>query len=143
MRVRSSGGENMAYKAGQSWSYCAPEGFQSSRLVIVAIATFDSRSPIICCTVTNAPQRQADGSVEAVTIPFLPLSEEAFTASIVACDEGMDGAVASGFVDGFEEWRVDPRGLSCFTVAFDGYLDRLIAHQMAAIVGADVGSDAA
>jgi len=128
----------MPYKAGQSWSYAAPEGFEHSRIVIGAIATYDGRSPIICCSVVAAPQRQPDGELVAVTIPFLPLSEDAFARSVIALDAAEHAShVAGGFADALDEWQSDPRGLSCFTVAFDGFLDRLIAHQMAAIVGSD------
>lgn len=128
----------MDYKAGQCWRYEAPEGFQSSRLVIGAIACFSGESRIICCSVFDAPERHDDGRVLPVTIPFLPLSEAAFASSVTALDETTDdAALPEEFVQALTRWRDDPRGLTCFTVAFDGSLDRLIARQMAAILGTD------
>ena len=40
----------------------------------------------------------------------------------------------SAFAAAFATWRDDPRGLSAFSVPFEGRLDLLIAHQMAALV---------
>lgn len=122
---------------GQCWRYGAPAGFETSRLVIGAIATFSADAHIVCVSVSGAPQVQPDGSVIAVDIPFLPLSTEAFLATVDALDEAATAELDRGFADALGEWNDDPRGASCFTVAFDGYLDRLIARQMAAIVGAD------
>lgn len=124
-------------KAGQVWRYHAPEGFEQSRLVIGAIATFADQRRIVCVSVNDAPQRQPDGSVAAINIAFLPLSEDAFTATVVALDDGAPVGVNAEFADGLDEWNNDERGLTCFTVAFDGWLDKLIARQMAAIVGSD------
>ena len=118
---------------GQSWSYRAPAGFEASRLLIGAILTFHDHAPVICCAVSGAPRRLADGSVDRVTIPFLPMSEEALRASVVACDGVAEPP--DGFASGLAEWRSDPRGLSMFTVPFEGLLDQMIARQMAAIIG--------
>ncbi len=123
----------MTYEAGQRWTYRTPEGFEDSRLLIGAVVRFDDHAPIFCCAVTDAPRRCADGTLEAVTIPFLPMSEEALRDTVVAPDGG--GAVDDGFATALAEWQTDARGLSCFTVPFEGFLDRMIALQMAAIVG--------
>ena len=122
-----------ALQAGQRWTYRTPEGFEASRMLIGAIVAFDGGPSILCCTVTDAGRRRPDGSVEAVTIPFLPMTEDAFRASVVA-EDGV-GAVDAQFAEAFETWREDQRGLSYFTVPFEGFLDRMIALQMAAIVG--------
>ncbi len=127
----------MDYKAGQCWRYDAPEGFESSRLVIGAIASFSGDARIICCSVFDAPERQDDGRIQPVTIPFLPLSEPAFAASVTGPDESGEAMLPDGFTTALAQWRDDPRGLTCFTVPYDGSLDRLIARQMAAIVGTD------
>ncbi|MGD9785473.1 MAG: hypothetical protein AB7E80_01155 [Hyphomicrobiaceae bacterium] len=127
----------MKFKAGQSWSYRSPEGFETSRIVIGAIATFGGRPAILCCSVSGAPQREPDGSIVTVDIPFLPIEEAALSATVTSCDEPPTASIGEGFAEGLDQWQSDPRGLSCFTVPFDGYLDRLIAHQMAAIVGTD------
>ena len=123
----------MSFAAGQRWTYRAPQGFEASRVVIGAILKFEGSESIICCTVTGAPRRHADGSVDVVTIPFLPMSEEALTATVVAPDGAEEPAAA--FAEKLQEWTNDPRGLTTFTVPFDGHLDHLIAHQMAKIVG--------
>lgn len=124
-------------KAGQVWCYAAPQGFESSRLVIGAIATFSGETRIVCVSVTGAPQRQPDGSLATVAIPFLPISETAFAATVSSLDEAATEAPDAAFADALDEWSGDTRGLTCFTVPFDGFLDKLIARQMAAIVGTD------
>lgn len=124
----------MTFAAGQSWSYRAPDGFDSSRIIIGAAVTFSSGQRILCCSVTHAPRRLANGAMEMVTIPFLPLSEEALAATVVALDPA-PAEPAEHFGQAFEAWRTDEQGLTNFTVPFDGFLDRMIARQMAAIVG--------
>jgi hypothetical protein len=66
-------------------------------------------------------------------IPFLPMTEPAFMASVIA----LDGAAEppESFAQKLQEWSDDPRGLSTFTVPFEGFLDRMIALQMAEIAG--------
>lgn len=123
----------VTFEAGQQWTYDAPEGFDRSRIVIGAVLTFAGHEPVVCCAVTDAPRRLADGRVDRVTIPFLPVSEAALRASVVLCDGRAEPP--GGFAAGLDDWRRDPRGLSVFTVAFDGFLDRMIARQMAAIIG--------
>lgn len=123
----------MSIVAGQRWTYRAPEGFETSRLVIGAIVHFDSGRTAVCCSVTEAPRRNPDGSVDRVSIPFLPLTEAAFRATVT----GLDGTAEPPVLFGqkLQNWQDDPRGYSTFTVPFDGHLDRLIALQMAEIVG--------
>jgi hypothetical protein len=123
----------MQLSAGQSWTYRAPTQFTGSRIVIGAIVTFGSKRSILCCSVVGAPRRRADGVFEAVTIPFLPLTEAAFRASVVNFDGFMDPPEA--FATKLQEWSDDPRGLTTFTVPFEGSLDRMIALQMAEIAG--------
>lgn len=123
----------MKFAAGQSWTYRAPAGFESSRLLIGAIATFARDRNIVCCAVVHAPRRHADGHLEMVTIPFLPMTDAAFEASVIALDGEAD--LPEGFVGKLEEWSNDPKGLTAFTVPFEGFLDQMIAHQMAEIAG--------
>lgn len=122
-----------SFELGQSWSYRAPSGFEESRIVIGAILTFHDHEPVVCCAVNAAPRRLADGRIDRVTIPFLPMSEAALRASVTACDGLCEPP--EGFADGLAMWRKDPRGLSIFTVPFEGLLDQMIARQMAAIIG--------
>lgn len=123
----------MKYAAGQSWTYRSPRGFEASRLLIGAIATFDRDRNIICCAAIHAPKRHADGYLEMITIPFLPMSEAAFEASVVSLDG--EAELPESFVEKLEAWSSDPKGLTVFTVPFEGYLDQMIAHQMAEIAG--------
>jgi hypothetical protein len=123
----------MDLAAGQSWIYRAPAGFESSRLVIGAIASFDDQRSIVCAAAIHAPRRHADGHIEQVTIPFLPMTEAAFRASVVEL-EGT-GELPESFAEKLGEWSNDPKGLSTFTVPFNGFLDQMIAHQMAEIAG--------
>jgi hypothetical protein len=125
----------MNLHAGQCWTYRAPIGFETSRLVIGAIVTFDGDRSIVCCSVTAAPRRFADGRVETMVIPFLPMTEPAFRDSVVAL-EG-DAEPPQAFASKLEDWGNDPRGLTTFTVPFEGYLDRMLALQMAEIAGQD------
>lgn len=123
------------FSAGQSWSYLAPEGFEASRILIGAVASFSAGQRVLCCAITDAPERQADGSIARVEIPFLPITEEAFARTITTRDPVAAITLPEGFSGALAAWRDDPRGLTCFTVPFDGFLDRMIAHQMAAIIG--------
>lgn len=88
---------------------------------------------IVCAAAVHAPRRHADGHIEMVTIPFLPMTEAAFRASVVAL-EG-EAALPEAFAQKLEEWSNDPKGLTTFTVPFEGFLDQMIAHQMAEIAG--------
>ncbi len=121
------------FAAGQCWTYRAPQGYQTSRLVIGAIAVFPDEPPVLCCSVYGAPRKRPDGSIDTCTIPFLPMTESAVAASVVAL-AGV-GEPAEHFIDALEAWQEDPRGLTTFTVPFEGFLDRMIALQMAEIVG--------
>jgi hypothetical protein len=123
----------MQLAAGQCWTYRAPEGFEASRLVIGAIVRFDGKRSIICVSVYGAPRRRPDGNVETVIIPFLPMTEPAFLASIVAHAGAAEPPEM--FARKLQEWSDDPRGLSTFTVPFEGFLDHMIAMQMAEIAG--------
>jgi hypothetical protein len=123
----------MDFHAGQCWTYRAPHGFESSRLLIGAIATFDGHRNIVCSAVIHAPRRHADGHIEMVTIPFLPMTDAAFHASVVALEGTAD--LPESFAEKLEEWSNDPKGLTAFTVPFEGFLDQMIALQMAEIAG--------
>lgn len=124
----------MEFAAGQSWTYRAPQGFETSRLLIGAIASFDGEQHIVLAAAVHAPRRHADGHLERVTIPFLPMTEEAFRASVVACDETAEPLPAV-FSEKLSAWQNDPKGLTTFTVPFQGFLDEMIASQMAEIAG--------
>lgn len=123
----------MGFAAGQSWTYRAPQGFETSRLLIGAIASFDGHRTIVCAAVIHAPRRHADGHIEMVTIPFLPMTDAAFQASVVALEGTAD--LPESFAEKLEEWSNDPKGLTAFTVPFEGFLDQMIARQMAEIAG--------
>lgn len=125
------------FAAGQSWRYPTLEGFEDSRILIGAVASFGSGQRVLCCAVTKAPERQPDGSIACVEIAFLPMTQEALAKTVTTCDEASSVALPDGFADALAAWRDDPRGQTCFTVPFDGFLDRMIAHQMAAIIGTD------
>lgn len=120
------------FAAGQRWTYRAPAGFEGSRIVIGAVVSFGTNERIVCAAVAGAPRRLPDGAVEAVNIAFLPFTEAAFQATVEVAD-GTDVPPAA-FADEMDAWARDARGLTTFTVSFDGYLDKLIARQMAEIV---------
>jgi hypothetical protein len=124
----------MKFATGQSWTYRAPHGFEASRLLIGAIATFGEDRNIVCCAVIHAPRRHADGHFDMVTIPFLPMTEAAFEASVVELCSG-EAELPGMFVEKLTEWINDPKGMSVFTVPFEGSLDQMISQQMAEIRG--------
>ena len=120
------------FRAGERWSYRAPEGFERSRIVVGAVVEFADREPIVCCAVTGAPGRRPDGSLDTITIPFLPMTSNALIHSVIARD-GLE-KLPGDFGTAFQTWRDDPRGLTAFTVPFEGLLEHLIARQMEEIV---------
>lgn len=130
----SAEGVDHGFRAGSRWRYRAPAGYEASRIVIGAILRFAGQEPVVCCAVYDAPRRRPDGTVDAVTIPFLPMTASALAASVVAEDGA--GALPEGFAAALAVWQDDPRGLSAFTVPFEGQLDLMIARQMAEIAGA-------
>jgi hypothetical protein len=124
----------MNVAAGQCWTYRAPKGFEASRLLIGAVATFGGDRTIVCCAAIHAPRRHADGRLDTITIPFLPMTDAAFSASVVAlCDDAAE--LPQSFVEKLSEWSNDPKGQIAFTVPFEGFLDQMIANQMAEIAG--------
>lgn len=125
---------SLSFRAGQAWTYDAPAGFEDSRMLIGAILSFEDGERVICCSVTGAPKRLPGGRVARMTIPFLPMSEQAFARSVARL-AGED-VPPPAFVEAYAVWKMDPKGLSCFSVPFEGFLDRMIALQMAEIVGA-------
>lgn len=128
-------------KAGQSW-HCRGSSRGRALIVIGAVVEIEGRPAVACCSVTAAAGTAADGSGPNETIPFLPLTIEALAGSVGELAGDADGAVAAGFLAAFQAWQADPRGLSVFNVPYDGSLDRLIARQMASIVGVDPNSRA-
>ena len=123
----------MSFSVGQMWSYHARPEIADSRIVIGALLEFEAGQRLACCTVLGALQMRPDGTFERVTIPFLPMTVEALERTVVALDG--EGGLAAAFAAHFDAWHDDPRGASFFTVPFEGSLDRMIALQMADIVG--------
>ncbi len=122
----------MELAAGQRWRYRAAEGCETSRLVVGAIVTFEGGERIICCSVENAAHVEPDGSVTFAPLVFLPMSDTAWRATATEFDGS--GEPHPAFAAALSQWGDDPAGLSAFTVAYDGFLDRTIARQMASIV---------
>jgi hypothetical protein len=117
------------YEAGQRWTYRSPAGFEASRIIIGAILFFEDQAPVACVAVEDAPQRRADASTTTGSIPFLPLTLDALHRTVETRDGSAD--LPESFAASFLAWRDDERGLSYFTVPFEGHLDRMIARQMA------------
>lgn len=122
----------MTFEPNQQWAYAAPVGFEASRIVIGAIARCDQNTRIICISILGAPRREPDGRVIATNIPFLPMTEAALHETITHRDGTAEPP--SSFANALRTWSEDERGLSMFTVPFEGTLDRMIANQMAEIV---------
>ena len=126
------------FVVGQMWSYRTSPELADSRLVIGALLAFAAGETLACCSVTGAQQQRPDGTLERVTIPFLPMTEAALARTVLSLVG--EGAVAPAFAAHFSNWHDDERGLSFFTVPFEGALHRMIALQMAEIVG-DTAAD--
>lgn len=118
----------MSFAAGQRWTYRAPQGYEASRIVIGAVVSFGEGERVVCAAVAGAPTRLEDGSEVAGMIPFLPFREAAFAETVVSAD-GED-MPPPDFKTALDAWMADPRGLSTFTVPFEGSLNMLIARQM-------------
>jgi len=118
--------------AGQRWRYNTPPGFESSRIVVGALITFSEHEPVVCCAVEHAAQRMPTGTLDRVTIPFLPMTQSAFLDTVTSQD-GV-GAVPEAFARHYASWREDLRGLSYFTVPFPGFMDKMIALQMQQLI---------
>lgn len=125
-------GETSVFAAGQRWTYRAAPGLDTSRLTIGAIATF-TYGRIFCCSITHAGRASDDGTLELVHIPFLPMTEAALAGTAIALDGTSD--LPASFAARLQEWSQDPRGMTTFTVPFDGFLDHLISEQVAHIAG--------
>ncbi|HRD77800.1 MAG TPA: hypothetical protein PK264_17995 [Hyphomicrobiaceae bacterium] len=125
------------FAAGQVWTYRTPPGSEASRMVVGAVLAFAEPPAIVCCAVLGAPQRMPDGTVSRITIPFLPMTQPALAASVIALEGS--GEPPAAFAAQFAAWRSEARGLAYFTVPFEGHLDQMIARQMAEIAGVDPG----
>lgn len=124
----------MKFAASQQWSYRAPSGHEGASIVIGAIATCASGEHIICFSALDVPKATPSGDFEKITIPFIPMRESAFEATVQTL-LAEDADPPADFSEALRRWSEDQRGLSIFTVPFEGDLDRMIALQMAAIVG--------
>jgi hypothetical protein len=124
------------FRAGEQWTYRVVAGYAASRLMIGAVVTFNTGEPIVCCAVTGAPRQLPDGTIDTVVIPFLPMRASALLQTVIARDGAAD--LPSAFGEAFASWHDDPRGLSAFTVPFDGRLDLMIARQMKEIIAGSV-----
>ena len=123
----------MTFAVGQQWTYAAQPAQSQSRIIIGALLDFADSGRIACCTVTGAHQKQPDGTYSLVTIPFLPMTLDALERTVIELDG--EGGVADEFLQQFDAWHDDERGLSYFTVPFEGSLERMIAMQMSDLVG--------
>lgn len=123
-------GEQLA--AGQCWTFDTSHGFDDARIIIGALVSPASGERIICFSVTRAPT-VVDGGVQTdAMISFIPITESAFRHSVRACTGTAEPP--REFADELYAWQADPRGLTIFTVPFDGCLDRLLARQAASLI---------
>jgi hypothetical protein len=120
------------FAVSQRWIYRTAPGLETSRLVIGAVVTFNG-GRVYCCSVQYAGRALPGGTIERVHIPFLPLTELALAHTVIAL-EGLSELPVS-FATRLQEWADDPRGMTTFTVPFDGYLDNLISQQVASLAG--------
>lgn len=125
----------MSFVAGQSWAYRAPEGFESSRVVIGAIVHYEERESIVCFSVYNAPRGRGAAPHETTIIPFVPMAESAFAATVTSLDHD-NVELPDAFATQLQAWANDDRGLAVFTVPFLGYVNQMMSMQMAAVADA-------
>lgn len=122
------------FTAGETWTTRGVVDGPPPHLVIGAIIRGDDvgRS-VAACAVWHAHARTPAGEWRTTTVPFLPLTLAALAGTVV--DRAAPLAMPDEFMAEFEAWQADPKGLSVFTIPFEGSLDGLIARQMAAIIG--------
>ena len=125
-------GETTHLEAGQNWRFHAPQGFEDARIIIGAIVTPTVGDSIVCFSVSRAPCTGAGGVLTDAMISLIPMSATAFRATVVELDG--TAALPSEFSDELSAWQNDPRGLTVFTVPFDGCLDRLLTNQAASLI---------
>ena len=130
MASTMDGGETLPFHAGQRWTYRTASGLETSRLIIGAVVTF-TYGRIYCCSISYAGRASADGYLERVHIPFLTLTEAALANTVLELDGASE--LPPSFAEKLEAWTADPRGMSTFTVPFDGFLDHLISEQVASL----------
>ncbi len=123
----------MRFEAGQQWRYRSTPEADPSRLVVGALVEFESGRWIVCCAVIGALAPGEGGATARVTVPFIPMTLEALAETVLALDGTAD--LPLEFASALAAWQSDPRGTTYFTVPFEGSLERMIARQMAAIVG--------
>ena len=121
----------MSFAAGQSWAYRAPAGFETSRIAIGAIVHFEDRESVICFSVFGAPR--AAGADDTVVIPFIPMAESAFAATVTALDEH-EAELPEAFAQQLQGWSNDDRGLAVLTVPFQGYVNQMMTSLMSSLV---------
>ncbi len=121
----------MSFAAGQAWAYRSPEGFEHSCIVIGAIVRYEERESIICFCVYNAPRANGSASDDVVTVPFIPMSESAFAATVTAL-VAHDAELPEAFADQLHAWSNDERGLAVFTVPFLGFVNQMMTMQVQA-----------
>lgn len=122
----------MSFAVGQKWTFRTPPGFEHSRITIGAIVTVPNGQRIVCFSVSNAPRQTAHNEILDCMISFIPMAEPAFSATVVGQDG--TGALPPEFANELNDWRDDSRGLTIFTVPFEGCLDEMIAQQAAALL---------
>lgn len=127
----------MSFAAGQSWAYRSPEGFESSRIVIGAIVRFEDRESIVCFSVLEAPRRSMTEPGDTVTVPFIPMADSAFAATVTALAAN-DAELPEAFSTQLHAWANDDRGLAVFTVPFLGFVNQMMTMQMSALAGGQV-----
>lgn len=125
-------GPNEPINAGQRWCFDTSYGFDDARAIVGAIVSPSSGERIVCFSVTRAPTTLDDGSKSEAMISFIPMTESAFRATITEPDG--NAALPAEFSDELAAWQSDARGLTIFTVPFDGCLDRLLANQAASLI---------
>lgn len=121
----------MSFAAGQAWAYRSPEGFERSCIVIGAIVRYEERESIICFCVYNAPRASGCAPDDTVTVPFIPMSESAFAATVTALVVE-DAELPEQFADQLHGWSNDERGLAVFTVPFLGFVNQMMTMQVQA-----------
>ena len=121
--------------AGQVWSLRSAEAEEAgagiddgARIVVGAIVEFGSRGRVICCAASTAG--------EAIAVPFIPLSQDAFSQTVGRAMGRAD--LPDAFFDEFDAWMADETGKRVFEVPFEGSLDRMIALQMAKIAKIEI-----
>ncbi len=109
----------------QVWTYDAPPGYETSRIIIGTIEDVPGEGDIVCVTVTGAPLPVRGGGLQAETLTFVPFSRAALEDTLRSQEGEADLPV--DFSDLRDNWMEETGGTEYLTIPLPLFLDMLAA----------------